>query len=151
MLGSGLGAVHEPCYRGSMHMPIVDPRRYRDKTAVWTTDFLRRRAAELAPLVDAALLEEHRTDPRGQHTPHSAALKQVLDFIHNQPTDGKSFAYAATPYADYCVGVMHAREQAPSFPDETRYDSEREAVHAVFLERLRRFGLLPAATAGDRT
>ena len=76
--------------------------------------------------------------------------QQVLDFIHNQPTDGKSFAYAARPYADYCVGVMHAREQPPSFPDETRYDNEREAVHAVFLERLRRFGLLPTTTTEDR-
>ena len=127
-------------------MPITNPRHYPDKSVAWTADFQRRRALELAPLVTAALLEEHRTDPRGEQTPHSYALKQVLDFIHNQPTDGKSFAYAARPYAEYRVGVMRARGLAPSIDETTHYASEREAIHAVFIERLNTLGLLPSDT-----
>ncbi len=125
-------------------MPITNPQHYPDKTAAWTADFQRRRALELAPLISASLLEEHRSDPRGEHTPHSYALKQVLDFIHNQPTDGKSFAYAARPYAAYQIGVMRARGVAPSIDETTQYASEREAIHAVFLERLQTLGLLPS-------
>ncbi|MEQ8660044.1 MAG: hypothetical protein RLW62_04445 [Gammaproteobacteria bacterium] len=133
-------------------MPIVDPLRYRDKTVAWWEFFLRRRAAELAPLVTAEVLAEHLADPRGERQPHSHALRQGLDFIHNQPTDGKSFAYAATPYAEYRLGVMHARGDAPTIVADPTYASEREAVHAVFLERLHRLGLLPAAgdDAGQR-
>ena len=128
-------------------MPITNPRLYPDKSVAWTADFLRRRALELAPLVTSALLEEHREDPRGEQTPHSYVLKQVLDFIHNQPTDGKSFAYAERPYAKYRVGIMRSRDATPSIDETTHYDTEREAIHAVFLERLKTLGLLPSNTA----
>jgi len=130
-------------------MPVIDPNRYADKTIAWNSEFLRRRAAELTPLIDAALLEEHRRDPRGVQTPHSFALRQVLDFIHNQPTDGKSFVYAETPYREYRVGVMHGRDRAPSIDGTIGYDNEREAVHAVFVERLKALGLLPSGDAGN--
>lgn len=123
-------------------MPVIDPARYRDKTAAWSEFFLRQRAAELAPLVTTDVLAEHLADPRGARQPHSHALRQILDFIHNQPTDGKSFAYAATPYAEYKLGMMHARGTVPTIDDDETFASEREAVHAVFLERLRRLGLL---------
>ncbi|MFT4583743.1 MAG: hypothetical protein ACI915_001842 [Gammaproteobacteria bacterium] len=125
-------------------MPITNPRHYSDKTVAWTAEFLRRRALELAPLITSALLEEHAKDPRGTYTPHSYELKQVLDFIHNQPTDGKSFAYAVLPYAQYRLGIMRGRDVAPSIDDTTNYTSEHEAVHAVFLERLKTLGLLPS-------
>ena len=131
-------------------MPITKPHNYSDKTTAWTTDFLRRRAAELAPLVTKALIEEHRRDPRGAQTPHSHELKLILDFIHNQPTDGKSFVYAAHPNAAYRVGVMHGRDAAPSVDSNVTYDNEREAVHAVFLQRLEKFGLLAKDETRDR-
>ncbi|MGR8920879.1 MAG: hypothetical protein ACU85V_14790 [Gammaproteobacteria bacterium] len=128
-------------------MPVRNPGGYPDKSLEWTQRFLRRRAAELAPLVDDALLEEHRADPRGEQQRHSHALKQILDFIHNQPADGKSFAYAAKPNEEYRVGIMHERGREPTILDDVVYASEREAVHAVFLERLRRLGLLLAEDA----
>ena len=128
-------------------MPITDPRHYSDKTVAWTADFLRRRVAELAPLITNALLEEHKNDPRGMHTPHSHELKQILDFIHNQPTTGKSFIYAARPYAEYRSGVMLGRGVTPTIDETTKYGSEREAVHAVFLARLKTLGLSPSANS----
>ena len=128
-------------------MPITNPRNYPDKTVAWTAEFLRRRAAELAPLITSALIEEHKNDPRGTYTPHSYKLKQVLDFIHNQPTDGKSFAYAAQPYVEYRFGVMRGRDVAPSIDDTTNYTSEHDAVHAVFIDRLKTLGLLPSKSS----
>jgi hypothetical protein len=125
-------------------MPVIDPRRYRDKTVAWSEFFLRQRAVELAPLVTPAVLAEHLADPRGARRAHSHALRQLLDFIHNQPTDGKSFAYAAVPYAEYKLGVMGAHGTPPTIADDEVHASEREAVHAVLLERLQRLGLLPA-------
>ncbi|MEQ8233610.1 MAG: hypothetical protein RLW61_20370 [Gammaproteobacteria bacterium] len=131
-------------------MPVVDPLCYRDKTVAWWEDFLRRRAAELAPLVTPAVLAEHLADPRGARQPHSQALRELLDFIHNQPTDGKSFAYAARPYAEYRLSVMHGRGSPPTIVAEAAYATEREAVHAVFLERLQRLGLLSGKNPGER-
>jgi len=67
--------------------------------------------------------------------------------IHNQPTDGKSFAYAAQPYVEYRFGVMRGRDVAPSIDDTTNYTSEHDAVHAVFIDRLKTLGLLPSKSS----
>ncbi len=123
-------------------MALRNPGDYRDKTADWMAFFARQRRAALRPLVTPALLAEHEEDPRGGETPHSHELQDVLNYVHNLPTDGKSFAYAEQPYARYRVGILAARGEAPQFPAGPSYASEREAVHAVFLERLRSLGLL---------
>lgn len=123
-------------------MPIRNPNDYRDKTADWLALFAEKRRAALAPLVTPALLREHEEDPRGGDTPHGFALQDVLNHVHNMPTDGKSFAYAEVPYQRYRLGVMHARGAAPTFPDDRVFTSEREAVHAVFLDRLKTLGLM---------
>jgi len=123
-------------------MPIRNPNDYRDKTADWLALFAEKRRAALAPLVTPALLREHEEDPRGGDTPHGFALQDVLNHVHNMPTDGMSFAYAEVPYQRYRLGVMHARGAAPTFPDDRVFTSEREAVHAVFLDRLKTLGLM---------
>lgn len=123
-------------------MPLRNPSDYRDKTADWLALFAHKRREALRPLVTPALLREHEEDPRGAITPHSFALQDVLNYVHNMPTDGKSFVYAEVPGERYRVGVMQARGSAPRFADERVYASEGEAVHAVFLARLRALGLL---------
>lgn len=125
-------------------MPLRHPADYRDKTADWMDFFARQRRAALRPLITPALLAEHAEDPRGGDTPHGHALQDVLNYVHNLPTDGKSFAYAEQPGARYRVGILRARGTAPLLPAGPTYASEREAVHAVFLERLRSLGLLDA-------
>lgn len=123
-------------------MPLKDPARYRDKTLDWMAFFAQARRAALRPLITPALIAEHAEDPRGQDTPHSQALQDVLNYLHNMPTDGKSFAYAEAPGNCYRVGVMQARGHGPVFPDDKTHDTERAAVHAVFLQRLRALGLM---------
>ncbi len=123
-------------------MALRNPNDYPDKTADWLALFAHKRRQALAPLITPALLDEHAQDPRGGETPHSFALQDVLNYVHNMPTDGKSFAYAEQPYQRYRLGIMSARGVAPRFPDDLAFASEREAVHAVFLERLRALGLV---------
>lgn len=126
-------------------MPIRNPNDYRDKSADWLALYAAKRREALAPRVTPALLHEHEADPRGGDTPHGSDLQDVLNHVHNMPTDGKSFAYAEVPYERYRVGIMHARGAAPSWPDTRVFTSEREAVHAVFLARLRTLGLVSDA------
>ena len=123
-------------------MPLRNPNDYRDKTTDWLALFAAKRREALAPLVTPALLREHEQDPRGGDTPHSFALQDILNYVHNMPTDGKSFAYAEVPYQRYRVGIMRARGSAPTLSDAREFASEREAVHAVFLERLEALGLV---------
>lgn len=125
-------------------MPLRNPNDYRDKTADWLALFADKRRQALAPLITPALLQEHAQDPRGGEAPHGFELQDVLNYVHNMPTDGKSFAYAEVPYQRYRLGIMSARGIAPHFADERVFASEREAVHAVFLERLRTLGLIGA-------
>ena len=123
-------------------MPLRNPQDYRDKTADWLEFFAERRRAALKPLVTPALLAAHAEDPRGADTPHGPALQDVLNYLHNQPTAGKSFAYAEAPYARYRLGHMQGRGQPPVLNDGPVHASEREAVHAVFIARLVALGLL---------
>jgi branched-chain amino acid transport system permease protein len=131
-----------------MQMPVRNPNDYRDKTADFMDFFNRARVRELAPLVDTALLVEHAEDPRGGDTPHSAALQDVLNHLHYMPTDGKSFAYAEVPYQRYRLGILRARGTPPSILEDRVFASEREAVHAVFLQRLTQMGLLDGGKGG---
>ncbi len=131
-------------------MPVSNPNDYRDKTADFMDFFARTRQRALAPLVDAALIAEHREDPRGGDTPHSHALQDVLNHLHYMPTDGKSFAYAEQPYRQYRLGVLRARGTPPVIFDDRSYASEREAVHAVFMARLAKLGLIADGGQGEQ-
>ena len=124
-------------------MPLKDPGDYRDRTADWLQFFAQTRQRQLAPLVTPALIAEHAEDPRGGDTQHSHALQDVLNYLHYMPVDGKSFAYAVVPYQEYKLGIMRARGNAPLLGDQRTFSSEREAVHAVFMQRLVQMGLLP--------
>jgi len=128
-------------------VPLQNPNGYADKTADFMAFFAEAKRRELRPLVTPALLAEHAEDPRGDRSPHSAALQDVLNYLHGQPTDGKSFAYAEVPYQRYRVGLLRGRGKAPTLDDPREFATEREAVHAVFLQRLVALGLLDAEAA----
>ena len=126
-------------------MPIRDPNKYRDKTADWMTFYTKTRCRELKPTVTPALLAEHAEDPRGGASRHSPALQDVLNFVHAEAIDGKAFAYAEVPYQKYRLGILRGRGVAPEIRRDRAFKTEREAVHAVLLERLGTLGLLPKA------
>lgn len=122
-------------------MPLSDPRRYRDKTADWMRWFSADRRRHLSTLVTPALINEHAADPRGGDTPHSAALQEVLIALRSAPTVDKPFAYIEIPYRRYRLGRMQGRGKRPVIVPGKVYDSERAAIHAVFLARLAWLGL----------
>jgi len=130
-----------------MPVPVRNPNVYVDKTADFMAFFNEAKRRELKPLVTAALLAEHAEDPRGDRSPHSTSLQDVLNYLHGLPTDGKSFAYAELPYQRYRLGILRGRGKAPTLDDPRAFATERAAVHAVFLQRLVALGLLDAEAA----
>ena len=129
-------------------MPLRDPGGYRDKSADWLDFFARQRQRELSIAITPELIQEHREDPRGGESRHSPALQDVLNHVHNQPTDGKTFVYVAVPYQKYYLGIMRARGTAPTIMRDREFSSEQEAIHALFVHRLESLGLLTDAREG---
>jgi hypothetical protein len=74
----------------------------------------------------------------------------VLNHMHGLPIDGKTFVFAAVPYKEYRIGILHSRGVAPTILRDRAFSTENEAVHAVFLQRLNSLGLFPA-TDGEVT
>ncbi|HVW68799.1 MAG TPA: hypothetical protein VHB68_07475 [Steroidobacteraceae bacterium] len=122
------------------------PDEFHDKTADWLAYYGKVRSGELRKLLTPQVLAEHEADPRGRSRPHSTELQQVLNFIHAMPITGKPFAYAAVPNGRYHLGWMQGRGRPASIDFKRVFNSEREAIHAVFRERLRHLELLGAAT-----
>ncbi len=114
----------------------------RDRTADPYGFFLERRRAELRPLITDELIEEHHNNPRGLHGHHSNALQEVLNFLRMMPVAGEPFVFVAEPHRRYLVGTLSGRGQDPAIDPNRCFDNETEAVHAVFLDRLKHFGLL---------
>jgi branched-chain amino acid transport system permease protein len=130
-------------------VPLRDPGSYRDKSADWLDFFARARRRELSGLITPDLIREHCEDPRGGESRHSAALQDVLNYLHNQPMDGKAFVYASVPYQKYYLGTMRVRGTAPTIMTDREFSDEREAVHALFIRRLESLGLIASADEGD--
>jgi hypothetical protein len=123
-------------------MSIKDPKQYRDKSVDWMTFFADARRRELSSLITPELLAEHLNDPRGLARPTSDSLQKVLNYLHNLPTSGKSFAYAVKPHDEYWLGIMHERGAPPTLYRQSTFGTERDAVHAVFVHRLTALGLM---------
>jgi branched-chain amino acid transport system permease protein len=124
-------------------MTLSDPASCRDKTLDWMSYFNANRRDELARLVTPELIAEHRNDPAGSVVRHSPALQEVLIYLRTRAVDGKPFAYAEQPYRKYRIGRMRGRGKAPEILNDEIFTTERDAIHAVFLHRLRWLGLAP--------
>lgn len=93
---------------------------------------------EILPLVTDDLIEEHRRDPFGNHSPE---LYKVLTFLRRQPPEAGRFVMIVTdPHEEYALGTIPPeRGEAPEIIDDERYASQAEAEHAVFRKRVRAF------------
>ena len=123
-------------------MPLSDPATCRDKTLDWMNYFNASRRAALAQMITPELIAEHRNDPSGSSARHSPALQEILIYLRTQPVEGKPFAYVDEPHRKYRIGLMQGRGNAPEILDTEVFNTERDAIHAVFLHRLRWLGLL---------
>jgi branched-chain amino acid transport system permease protein len=87
-------------------------------------------------LVTDDLIEEHRRKPLGQH---SDALERVLNYLRRQPQPGKYVIVAIRPWEEYRIGVLSGVRGTPAriLEDSDTFASEEEAMHGVFVRRIR--------------
>jgi branched-chain amino acid transport system permease protein len=89
-------------------------------------------------MVTPELVEEHRTNPLGFHGLHSFELQFLMNYLRTRPQAGKYVIVAVEAWKDYRIGVLSGvRGVEPQVLDEPRFATEEEAMHGVFLARIR--------------
>lgn len=107
---------------------------------------LREIRSSLASLVTPAIVEEHRRQPTGHHSP---ALALVLSFFRQAPVESKWAVYASVPGRQWqVVRLSGVPGVPPDDGDPARFASEDAASHEIFLRRLEEFGPRPPARDG---
>jgi hypothetical protein len=88
------------------------------------------------PLLSAELIEEHRRNPIGRHSP---ALDMVLAFLRSDPlpTEPRLVVIILEPERTWAIGEHSRRKGVPVYVRPETFDSIDEIEHAIFLERLR--------------
>jgi hypothetical protein len=126
-------------------MPLTGHTPCQDRAEVWAAMFHERRDREICDLATPEVVEELRNDVEGK-AGRSLALRQVLNYLRMTPIEGRSFAYAAEPFAKYHVGVLRGgRGESPTIDESATYATENDAIFAVFITRLRAMGSTVAA------
>jgi branched-chain amino acid transport system permease protein len=98
----------------------------------WLDAGLRRR---LKALITDDLIAEHAARPLGQH---SDALERVLNYLRRAAVAGKYVVVCTVPWREWRIGVLSGvRGVPPTVLDGPRFGSEAEALHGVFLQRIR--------------
>ena len=90
----------------------------------------------LSAFVTPDLIEEHRTNPFGRHSP---TLDMVLTFLRSDPVVSHPRLVVVTliPEKEWAIGD-HPRQPGVAVRVRPKsYDSVAEIEHAVFLERLK--------------
>lgn len=105
---------------------------------LWVHDAFESRLRErVRRLVTPELVAEHEADPREP----SDALTRVLEYFRRAPLAGKYVVVVAGWFSDYRVGVLSGGPGTPVEIGEESYPSAKAAYHAIFLRRLREFGI----------
>ena len=112
---------------------------FRDRESEARSVFDASLRERLNELVTPDLLEEHRRNPVGHHSP---ALGVVLAALRQAPTRRKLALLAIEPGRQWMIirlsglpGVAH------DLSDPVRFSNENEALHEVFLRRLGEAGV----------
>ena len=89
----------------------------------------------IRPKVSSKLIQEHRQDPFGKHSPE---LDIVLNFLRRRPLKEKPMYVVVRVATDvYVIGeVSDVRGQPVRFVGGRTFPSEEEVEHAVFLRQL---------------
>jgi hypothetical protein len=109
-----------------------------DKALHYYARFDQQIQQRLRPMVTPELIEEHRTNPLGFHGLHSFELQFVQNYLRTRPQAGKYVIVAVEAWKDYRIGVLSGvRGVEPEVLDQPRFSTEEEAMHGVFLARVR--------------
>lgn len=91
--------------------------------------------ARLKALLTDELIAEHAARPLGQH---SDALERVLNYLRRATVAGKYVVVCTVPWQEWRIGVLSGiRGVPPTLLDGPAFGSEAEAMHGVFLQRIR--------------
>jgi branched-chain amino acid transport system permease protein len=106
-----------------------------DKQLEVYADWDRKQRERIKALITDELIAEHAARPLGQH---SDALERVLAYFRRQPQAGKYIIVATKPWEEYRIGVLSGRRGVPArILDDETFATEVEAMHGVFLRRVR--------------
>lgn len=92
-------------------------------------------ADRVRDLIDEALIEEHRRAPRGLH---SDRLTRVLRYFRSRPIPDKEIVLEVQPWREYRIGLLSGVPGQAAVPLDPPYATYDEALHAIFLRRVRR-------------
>jgi len=102
--------------------------------------FMKNACAEMKPMVTDAIIEEHAADPLGRH---SLDLEHLLVFMRQLPQEDKLVILAEEQDRRFRLFRLSGVRSLPGqIVGEKVYESEEEALHAGFLQRLADLGLL---------
>jgi branched-chain amino acid transport system permease protein len=115
-----------------------------DRQAEISDRFGARRRRRVLALISDELIAEHARDPRGRH---SAELQEVLRFLRGSTLPRAYVVVAVEHWRDYRVGTLRPlpadpTRLSPRFDGEDRFLNELDAMHEVFLRRLRDLALV---------
>jgi branched-chain amino acid transport system permease protein len=107
----------------------------RDKQTIFLRRFDHWQRDELKRIITDELIEEHRRT-MGQR--RSDALERVLAYFRRAATADKYAILAVRPFAEYrLVALSGRRGVPPRVVDDRVYATPDEAMHAVFVKRVR--------------
>jgi hypothetical protein len=91
---------------------------------------------EIAHLLTPELIDEHRRDPVGRHSP---ALEKALDFIRSNPVPGALPLVLITivPGHEWAIAEYPPEGESEPRVREGTYTSRAQAEHDIFVERIR--------------
>lgn len=91
---------------------------------------------EILPRIDGELIAEHRKNPFG---PHSDDLQRVVVFLGRRPAPGAEVIVMDRPPEEWAIARLPEERGGPFELTDARFDTQREAQHAVFVRRLEAF------------
>jgi len=111
---------------------------FANKAAAFEERFDQQLRERLKKLLTDDVIAEHRDNPLGFKGYHSNELQQVVNYFRRARMAGKYVIVCVDQWKDYRIGVSTGvRGVPPRVLDEPRFGTPDEALHGVFLSRVR--------------
>ncbi len=105
-----------------------------DRNLIALARFEQRTRRAIRPLLTKKIISEHKHNPLGDH---SDTLKRVLNCLRRSPALTPYVIVCTRPFREWRIARMSGeRGKGPVFDDDRRYNSEKKAMHALFLKRV---------------
>jgi branched-chain amino acid transport system permease protein len=106
-----------------------------DRDATYFELFRKKQREYLRTVIDAELLEEHRKNPRGQH---SEPLERLLHYFRTAPQKDKYVIRRDVKSGKYRIAQLTGDKDVPTREvGSIEYKTLREVYHEIFLRRVR--------------